>query len=468
MKRTLLLTIVGLFALCSSITAQGDLYIYTENNDLYQMDPGACTATLIGNTFPFTFADIAFHPVTSELYAIRSNGALYTVDITDASVDLIGPSDFGWEDVNSLVITELGRCFAYGNNTDSLYEINLETSDLISSTTTLSGIRGAGDLTIFQGEMYLSGDPNWLMRVDTEVPSNSEVIGLYENLAAASGIVSHACNNQLLAFADNDVHIFSPANILETTPFCVDAVPDAIIGATSTTEAALSSSELEAYLDDQLLCDGGPLIVDATRHNSTYFWSDGTTEPTISVTEPGTFSVTIIDECGAFFDEFEVIAQSTPFVNFGNDTTICDGESLFLDATVDDADRYVWQDGSDNSTFTVTESGLYQVFVENECGFILEDIEVTVVICTSTDEEEKNNSVDIFPTVTSDVLNVVIKSDIESAKFQLIHSSGVLMMTETVNNGTNKLDLSNLTKGIYYTHVTAEGRTTHVEKIVLN
>lgn len=62
-----------------------------------------------------------------------------------------------------------------------------------------------------------------------------------------------------------------------------------------------------------------------------------------------------------------IMAQcDDPFiVNLGNDTVICEGGALFLDAG--DGVNYVWGDGTSDATLLVTEPGMYFVTVTNEC-----------------------------------------------------------------------------------------------------
>ncbi len=49
-----------------------------------------------------------------------------------------------------------------------------------------------------------------------------------------------------------------------------------------------------------------------------------------------------------------------PVVNLGADITRCEGQTVVLDATQPGA-TYLWQDGSTNSTFNVTQQGNYSV-----------------------------------------------------------------------------------------------------------
>nr|MBK9652187.1 T9SS type A sorting domain-containing protein [Bacteroidota bacterium] len=55
-----------------------------------------------------------------------------------------------------------------------------------------------------------------------------------------------------------------------------------------------------------------------------------------------------------------------PVVALGNDTTLCIGQSLVLNAGP--GKNYLWQDGSTNSTYTATVNGTYGVEVTNNSG----------------------------------------------------------------------------------------------------
>lgn len=55
-----------------------------------------------------------------------------------------------------------------------------------------------------------------------------------------------------------------------------------------------------------------------------------------------------------------------PVVKLGNDTLLCPGESIYLDAGA--YSSYLWNDGSTNRYLLVTQPGKYLVTVENYCG----------------------------------------------------------------------------------------------------
>ena len=133
--------------------------------------------------------------------------------------------------------------------------------------------------------------------------------------------------------------------------------------------------------DDTIgLCIGNTIILDATEDAAeTYMWSTGATTPTISVDDEATFSVTVTNECGSAEDDIQVsYVFGPPTVDFGADVTLCEGEVLTLNA-YNSLAQYVWQDGSTESSFDVTEEGTYSVDVVNDCGSDDDEIFVEVI-----------------------------------------------------------------------------------------
>ena len=116
--------------------------------------------------------------------------------------------------------------------------------------------------------------------------------------------------------------------------------------------------------DDIILCEGDTLILNAASTNATYFWQDGSTDSTFNVTAPGMYKVELMATgCPSASDSINVGFNPLPVVDLGNDTTLCDGETLTLDATIAGA-SYLWQDSTTNSTFNAIQQGIYGVEVE--------------------------------------------------------------------------------------------------------
>lgn len=121
---------------------------------------------------------------------------------------------------------------------------------------------------------------------------------------------------------------------------------------------------------DTTLCDGNPLILDATinHENVIYEWSEGSTNPSISPSSSGNYSVTVtVDDYCLASNFVSVNFLQLNDIIFPETSSICENETILLDATFPDA-HYLWQDGSEISVFEVREEGDYAVTVTHFCG----------------------------------------------------------------------------------------------------
>lgn len=121
--------------------------------------------------------------------------------------------------------------------------------------------------------------------------------------------------------------------------------------------------------DDTIVCSGRMYtLVPAPRTvQGTFLWSDGSGGSTLAVYSPGLYWLRIANNGCASTDSITISAKPSPDIRLGNDTAMCEGQTLLLNAASPNS-TYQWQDGSTDSTYTVTASGVYSVKVdENGC-----------------------------------------------------------------------------------------------------
>ncbi len=142
------------------------------------------------------------------------------------------------------------------------------------------------------------------------------------------------------------------------------------------------SAPLEFNFEDNLtLCQGSSLELDLTQANVSYQWQDGSTNPVFNVTETGTYSALLSNQCGFSTDTTFIISNPLPTVSLGSDTSICSGNPIQLTAT-GNTSNYFWFNGISNPTITVNSSGIYSVSASNDCGLASDTIVVTVGTAT--------------------------------------------------------------------------------------
>ena len=117
-----------------------------------------------------------------------------------------------------------------------------------------------------------------------------------------------------------------------------------------------------ADVADTNLCEGTTATLETGITGGTYMWSNGSTDPTISVSSAQTVYVTVVDASGCTSMDTAVVTQSYDVVL--NDTSFCEGESVALNTNM--TGTYAWSDGSTNQTLNVTAPGTYSVTVTDQ------------------------------------------------------------------------------------------------------
>ena len=118
---------------------------------------------------------------------------------------------------------------------------------------------------------------------------------------------------------------------------------------------------------DTTLCMNDTLILSPGSGFVNYLWQDGSTDSIFLVTTPGQYYVSVSNDCGEANDTIHISESNITTVNLGNDTTLCFGETLLLQPGTGYLE-YVWQNGSTEMQFYVTEPGIYYVTVQDNCG----------------------------------------------------------------------------------------------------
>jgi gliding motility-associated-like protein len=108
-----------------------------------------------------------------------------------------------------------------------------------------------------------------------------------------------------------------------------------------------------------------------------YDWEDGSQNPTLVVTESGTYSLTITDGCNFGIDSIEIIiGGNNPPVDLGPDeVTICNGETYQINLNPD-LSVYEWNDGTIGSSYEISTAGTYSVTLDDGCGSSTDEITV--------------------------------------------------------------------------------------------
>lgn len=111
---------------------------------------------------------------------------------------------------------------------------------------------------------------------------------------------------------------------------------------------------------DASFCDS--VLLDATNVGVSYLWNTGGIDSTITVSASGNYSCTAtIGNTGcSSSDDINIVINTSPVIDLGNDTILCSYNTIDLDATIVGA-TYSWNTGATTPQITVSSTGLYRV-----------------------------------------------------------------------------------------------------------
>jgi gliding motility-associated-like protein len=132
--------------------------------------------------------------------------------------------------------------------------------------------------------------------------------------------------------------------------------------------------------NDTLLCPGASLTINIGQgFAANYLWSTGSTDSIVTLNQSGTYMATSYTACGASTDTITIKVIAPPAQQL-RDTTLCDNYRVALHIVADSA-TYLWSTGDTTATLYPTASGQYSVQVQNPCGSITDQAEVTYKRC---------------------------------------------------------------------------------------
>ncbi|MCC5930048.1 MAG: gliding motility-associated C-terminal domain-containing protein [Cyclobacteriaceae bacterium] len=112
--------------------------------------------------------------------------------------------------------------------------------------------------------------------------------------------------------------------------------------------------------EDITVCENDEVVIGTDIEDVSYRWSTSAETSEIMIEMPGIYTLEIQKSSCIASDSIEIFFNPLPIVELGGDQRICEGNSIVFDAG-NDAESYLWQDGSTESTFTAETQGLYSV-----------------------------------------------------------------------------------------------------------
>jgi PKD repeat protein len=117
------------------------------------------------------------------------------------------------------------------------------------------------------------------------------------------------------------------------------------------------------------LCMGQNTQLDLVTSNATILWNTTETSSSINVGMQGDYYAVVTSlansSCAIHSDTVNIVVNPLPVVELGADTSICEGDTIFLDATNLNS-TYLWNTGAQTATLNVVQTNQYSVTVTNQ------------------------------------------------------------------------------------------------------
>jgi gliding motility-associated-like protein len=151
--------------------------------------------------------------------------------------------------------------------------------------------------------------------------------------------------------------------------------------ASDTIEVAFESLPPDFELgDDMVICPGDTVFLNAPQTDNAILWEtpDGaSTESQYFATLSGIVTLTISNHCGVVSDKILIeFDENKPQITF-DPMSLCDGESVVVDATQPFDAIYEWNAGSTSPSIQITTPGSYSVSIITECYATESSVQVT-------------------------------------------------------------------------------------------
>ncbi|MDP3946643.1 MAG: gliding motility-associated C-terminal domain-containing protein [Lutibacter sp.] len=207
---------------------------------------------------------------------------------------------------------------------------------------------------------------------NTELNCNTESITITA-IPTVQGTASYLWSNGATTAS---ISVTTPGNYSVTVTDSNNGCSITSEGVTITQDIAAPSVSVSAATT-VLTCTSESITITASptvQGTASYLWSNGAITASISVTTPGTYSVTVTDSNNgcSITSEGVTITQdiAAPIVIVSTVTTVlnCTTESIVLTAVVEGTASYLWSNGATTASISVTTPGNYSVTVTGANG----------------------------------------------------------------------------------------------------
>jgi len=339
---------------------------------------------------------------------------------------------------NPFTVTPSGaNTYTYMNSTTGS---SCVTGPLFGNTSfSLVGASVAGCTNTAVSSITVVSNPNLAVGPPSAAVCNGSYITLYASGATSYNWVSGAVTP---TYAVNPSVVTTYTVIGTNTVGCSSTSTITVYILTTPTVNISASSANICSIDSSTLTAGGA---------SSYVWSTTETTNSIVVTPGTTANYTVTGTSGSCTDTDVITISVTPSPTISitsSQSVICVGQATTL-SIVGAASSYTWNTGPTSTSITVTPTTTtsYTAAAFNGPCYGIATTSIVVNTCTGIYEDENDQQISIYPNPNNGAFNMLIPF---KGTYSIIDAIGQTVSTFTIEDDNQKMEMNNLSQGIYY------------------
>ncbi|MGM0581228.1 MAG: gliding motility-associated C-terminal domain-containing protein [Bacteroidota bacterium] len=197
------------------------------------------------------------------------------------------------------------------------------------------------------------------------------------------------------------------------------------------------------------LCNINSYKINAEFSNSRYLWSDGSTNPSLTVNKSGKYEVNVTNSCGSKKYSTIINFQFSPSdVKIEAEPVSCDSYTLSLNR-YQKGIKYTWQDTVEDTVYFAKKTDWYKLKASNDCGTKTDSVYVEI-------PKLSNIIIPNIITPNNDQKNDKFEIDerLQNASISIFNRYGRLVYQNP--RYLNDWDSENLNSGHYFYQITLD------------
>jgi hypothetical protein len=293
-----------------------------------------------------------------------------------------------------------------------------------------------------------------LFLVDINLISSTPICeGDTIQLAASSGFDNYQWSNGLegveIEFSSSSLELGSNALFLTVFNACGDSIVIEIedIVVFERPDPAL------VLIGFETICPEDSLEL-STQLFTSYHWSNGALEPSITIKDPGSYWVQVMASNGCFANsdtiQIELFTVTWPTIESSDSN--CIGTTMYF-SVIDQYTSYMWSTGETNPQISVEHTDIgsytYTVEVTDDNGCLLSDtLNILIEDCLTILELDLGTALQLYPNPASSILTIEF-SESHPAILEVFDMQGNLIYCALSENSIHTLLIDSYSAGTY-------------------